>query len=85
MSCRNTDGHDRARANPGRRSVHQEDHSCVVPKDVLPTMTSVYPTAFVYHTDDGYNPGQHWISIDVNDDRPANTSIRTDYRRSAHF
>ncbi len=43
----------------------------VVPKDALLTAAigATYPTAFVCNTDDGGEPGQHWVAVYVGADR----------------
>ena len=35
----------------------------VVPKDGLPTTIDALPVAFVCNTDDGDEPGEHWIAL----------------------
>ncbi len=38
----------------------------VVPKDELPgRRLTAYPTAFVCNTDDGDEPGEHWVAVYV--------------------
>ena len=51
------------------RSIFRGD----VPKDGLPTTTDVLPFAFVCNTDDGDEPGEHWIALYLDADR------RSDY------
>ncbi len=42
----------------------------VVPKDELPgRRLTAYPTAFVCNTDDGDEPGEHWVAVYVDADR----------------
>ena len=47
--------------DPRTRSIFRD----VVPKDELSTMTmdGVLPAAFVCNTDDGDEPGEHWIAL----------------------
>ena len=45
--------------DPRTRSIF----GCVVPKDGLPTTIDALPIAFVCNTDDGDEPGEHWIAL----------------------
>ena len=40
----------------------------VVPKDGLPTKIDALPIAFVCNTDDGDEPGEHWIALYLSSD-----------------
>ena len=45
--------------DPGTRSIFRG----VVPKDGLPTTIDALLVAFVCNTDDGDEPGEHWIAL----------------------
>ncbi len=42
-------------------------HYEVVAKHILPEVASTYPSAFVCHTHDGNQPGEHWVAMYVDE------------------
>ena len=61
----------------------------VVPKDGLPTtIDGALPAAFVCNTDDGDEPGKHWIALyldaDGRDDYFCSYGLPPRHERSAH-